>query len=98
MTHILLTSNANPNIKNFKYGQTPLHYAVDLGAHKIAEMMIAYDASPLIKDKCNKSPMELAGSPEMQRVLVEPPKPPDSPAIKDTLEASLAEEDSEQIP
>ena len=75
-------ANANPNISNKKYGQTPLHYAVDLGDNNIAEMMLAYDASPLIKDKCSKTAMDLAGSPEMQRVLVEPPKHPESPIIR----------------
>ena len=71
-----------------------MHYAVDLGYNKIAEMMIAYDASPLIKDKCNKNAMDLAGSPEMQRVLVEPPKPPDSPPIKElTIDKSFEEEE-----
>jgi ankyrin repeat protein len=47
---LLLRHDANPNVKNFKLGQTPLHYAVDLGGAKIAEMMISYEASPLIKD------------------------------------------------
>jgi len=72
-----------------------LHYAVDLGYNKIAEMMIAYDASPLIKDKSDKSAMDLAGSPEMQRLLVEPPKPPDSPGIKEllTIDKSFVEEE-----
>jgi len=92
----LLSANANPNIKNIKYGQTPLHYAVDLSYNKIAEMMIAYDASPLIKDKCNKNAMDLAESPEMQRVLVEPPKPPDSPPIKALMEISPPEEQKEE--
>ena len=65
LVYVLLKANANPNVKNGKLGQTPLHYAVDLGHVKIAQSMIAYDASPLIRDKCSKTPMDLAGSPEI---------------------------------
>lgn len=91
---MLLIAAANPNIANFKYGQTPLHYAVDLGDTNIAEIMLAYDASPLMKDKCNKTAMDLAGSPEMQRVLVEPPKAPDSPIIRAFSESHVETENT----
>ncbi len=94
---LLLRGNANLNVKNFKIGQTPLHYAVDLGCVKIAELMISYDASPLIRDKCNKSPMDLATVPEIQRVLVEPPKKlPESPA-RPSVHNVETEEEAEGI-
>jgi hypothetical protein len=36
--------------------------------------MISCDASPLIRDRYEKTPMDLAATPEIQRALVEPPK------------------------
>ena len=93
LVYVLLKANANPNVKNGKLGQTPLHYAVDLGHVKLAQIMIAYDASPLIRDKCSKTPMDLAGSPEIQRVLVEPPQEqPESPELPAPVEDNSQDE------
>ena len=99
MVSTLLKCNANPNVKNLSYGQTALHYAVNLENGKIAEMMIAYDASPLIKDKCGKTAMDLATATEIQRVLVEPPRiEPESPKLPEPVSDNSDEETVIKIP
>ena len=57
-----------------------MHYAVELGLTKITEVLIAHEASPLVRDNSGKTVLELATSPEIQRILVEPPRPTDSPS------------------
>ena len=99
MVGALLKRNANPNVKNLSYGQTALHYAVDLENVKVVEMMIAYGASPLIKDKCGKTPMDLASAQEVKRVLVEPPRiSPESPELPEPVSDNSDEETVFKIP
>ena len=60
MMNLLLKKGANPNIANFKYGRTPLHYAVDYDRIKAVGMMMYYEADSSIKDCSDLSPMDLA--------------------------------------
>lgn len=42
--------------------------------------MISYEASPLVRDHSGKTALDLAISPEIQRILVEPPRTTESPS------------------
>jgi hypothetical protein len=73
---------------------------VDYKHIKSVELMLSFNASPLIKDRNGKTLLDLAEGPEMQRVLVEPkreivdspkfasPKPPSQRSFTDSV-ASL---------
>lgn len=65
MVYLLLKYKADPNMQNHTYERTPLHYAVDFQHLRCSELMISFEAFPLIKDKHGKTVLDLAEGAEM---------------------------------
>lgn len=72
MVKLLLKNQSNTNIPNFVFGKTALHYAAEKGNVEVVQILINKDASPLIKDRAGKTPIDMAISEEVRRVLSEP--------------------------
>jgi ankyrin repeat protein len=51
MIELLLQHNADPNMANFLFGRTPLHYAIDSGHIDAVKLMLEYGADSLILDR-----------------------------------------------
>ena len=74
MINLLLKNGANPNLENYRYGRTPLHYAVDYERVKSVALMMTYDANAYQKDKNGTTAIDIAKTPEMLTALTEPSK------------------------
>lgn len=73
---ILLKTGLSPNIKDAKYGQTPLHFAASSGRSKIATLLIDYHADRTIPNYRGLLPFEIAneqGYVECRDLLKYPP-------------------------
>jgi ankyrin repeat protein len=48
MVKLLLDFKADPNLANFTYGRTPMHYAVDYKWGACVSAMVAFGASCMV--------------------------------------------------
>ena len=65
---ILLENNSTQVNERDSFKRTPLHWAVDKGNRKIAELLIESGADVNVKDKFNKSPLDYAVENEYNRL------------------------------
>ena len=72
MCWLLLKHKANPNIPNEALGQTPLHIAVSSSNKRVVQILLTYDASPVVRDRAGRRALDLVKSPEIERILNEP--------------------------
>ena len=87
MTRLLLRYNANPNVSNYEYSKTPLHFAVELCHEKITQMLVNYGANPMEPDGEGKTALAIAIVPEIQKILCDPTI--ETPRSGSTNETSL---------
>jgi len=59
---LLLQFKANPNIKSFPSGTTPLHIASQWCLPKIVEMLLKSGADPVANDNNGKNPLQIIGN------------------------------------
>ena len=57
---ILLNYNANSNITNLVFGKSPLHYAVEYDHEEVVKLLLKNNANPSLKDKTERSPLDIA--------------------------------------
>eukprot|EP00358_Blepharisma_japonicum_P000351 CAMPEP_0202952272 /NCGR_PEP_ID=MMETSP1395-20130829/37290_1 /ASSEMBLY_ACC=CAM_ASM_000871 /TAXON_ID=5961 /ORGANISM="Blepharisma japonicum, Strain Stock R1072" /LENGTH=252 /DNA_ID=CAMNT_0049662029 /DNA_START=12 /DNA_END=770 /DNA_ORIENTATION=- len=69
MIKLLLEFGADPNLPNYMFGRTPLHYAVDCGYLDCVKIMITHGADPSIRDKQGKSAYELTNDGKIFELL-----------------------------
>jgi ankyrin repeat protein len=55
---LLLEHGANPNIQDYKYGWTPLHFAVKNCHVDVARVLLDYGADPTIRDNEGRTPLD----------------------------------------
>ena len=70
MVHQLLEHGANPNICTNSH-KAPLHQASSRGLLEAARLLLRYGAKVDVKDKKGKTPLQLAESDEMMKLLLE---------------------------
>ena len=51
MANLLLMYKGNPNLENFIFGRSPLHYAVNCGKEDCIKALLLYGANPLLEDR-----------------------------------------------
>jgi hypothetical protein len=74
---MLLQYKADPNMENSVFGKTSLHYAVEYGHEEIIKLLMANNANPLLKDKTDRSPLDMA-PPDVKGLLSRSPRSPRS--------------------
>ena len=74
---MLLQFKADPNIENSVFGKTPLHYAVEYGHEEIIKLLISNSANPTLKDKTDRSALDMA-APDVRHLLSRSPRSPRS--------------------
>lgn len=70
MIETLLKANANPNLQNNIFNQTPVHFAIKKSVKcAILLLLVQYKGSLSIRDKDNKRPFDYAETKEMKEAI-----------------------------
>jgi len=69
MVQILLKHSGDPNCPNFMFGRTPLHYASDCKHTECVKLMLEFGGDAYCPDRQGKTPLDLAQSPEIAKLI-----------------------------